>query len=116
VGVEALTDQEMKRYEAKVEEAFTQKYKFYCHDTNCNEYIPTSSLNQRSGTCLYCGRKTCKLCFAKTHWGPCNKEIMAKDSGVADELMNKMAVSKKWKKCPNCQKIVEKIGGCNQVM
>ncbi|RYP66875.1 hypothetical protein DL769_005907 [Monosporascus sp. CRB-8-3] len=108
----ALTEDEVKTYIAKVEELTSTQQKLYCFD--CAAYIPSSSRKKRSGECERCGKKTCKACLEKSHFGPCDREKLT-ETRQGEENVYRLAESKGWKKCPNCLNIVQKGGGCNHM-
>ncbi|RYO90489.1 hypothetical protein DL762_002624 [Monosporascus cannonballus] len=108
----ALTEDEVKTYIAKVEELTSTQQKLYCFD--CAAFIPSSSRKKRSGECERCGKKTCKACLGKSHFGPCDREKLT-ETRKGEENVYRLAESKGWKKCPNCLNIVQKGGGCNHM-
>ncbi|RYP63038.1 hypothetical protein DL771_009453 [Monosporascus sp. 5C6A] len=108
----ALTRDEVKTYIAKVEELTSTQQKLYCF--NCAAFIPNSSRKKRSGECERCGKKTCKACLGKSHFGPCDREKLT-EARQGEENVYRLAESKGWKKCPNCLNIVQKGGGCNHM-
>ncbi|KAI1416864.1 hypothetical protein F5Y13DRAFT_185703 [Hypoxylon sp. FL1857] len=110
----AFTNEEMQQYLRLTEEATSPQPKLYCHDSNCGAFIAADHKTRRVGECAECGKKTCKTCHKKSHFGACDQAALAEES-VADELVYQLADKKGWKKCPNCLKIVQKVGGCNIV-
>ncbi|RYP32544.1 hypothetical protein DL767_005156 [Monosporascus sp. MG133] len=108
----ALTEDEVKTYIAKVEELTSTQQKLYCFD--CAAFIPSSSRKKRSGECESCGKKTCKACLGKSHFGPCDREKLT-EARQGEENVYRLAEAKGWKKCPNCLSIVQKGGGCNHM-
>ncbi|KAI0097400.1 hypothetical protein F4776DRAFT_534453 [Hypoxylon sp. NC0597] len=109
-----FTDDEMAQYGRLIEEVTNPGPKLYCHDKDCGAFIPTKSKTRRIGECLECGKKTCKTCREKSHWGPCNQSAL-QEAQVTEELCLQLAASKGWKRCPNCLNVVSKSGGCNHV-
>ncbi|KAI1183974.1 hypothetical protein F5B17DRAFT_443013 [Nemania serpens] len=110
----ALTGEELKRYTAKMEELTNPRGSLYCWGEDCGTFIPSSSRTRRVGECVQCGRKTCKSCRAKSHFGACDAAKM-KAAKETEESIHQLAEVKGWKRCPNCSNFVQKNGGCNHM-
>ncbi|KAI1165100.1 hypothetical protein F5B18DRAFT_214363 [Nemania serpens] len=110
----ALTDNELAQYTAKMEELTNPRVSLYCWGEDCGAFIPSSNRTRRVGQCVQCGRRTCKACRAKSHFGPCDgAKIQAMNE--VEESVHHLAELKGWKRCPNCCSMVQKHGGCNHV-
>ena len=81
----------------------------YCHVPKCSTYIGEDDKEENIATCPKCDEKTCILCKSAKHDGDC-----AKDEAV--EETERLADSEGWKRCPQCQRIVELRSGCNHMM
>ncbi|KAI1330893.1 hypothetical protein F5Y16DRAFT_424286 [Xylariaceae sp. FL0255] len=110
----ALSADEVKQYELKVEELTNPYRKLYCWGQDCGAFISVSERSKRVGTCTSCGRKTCKACNEKSHWGPCNKDKL-QETRDSEEEVEKLAETKGWKRCPNCLTLIQKAAGCNHM-
>ncbi|KAL4632313.1 hypothetical protein ACB092_04G041000, partial [Castanea dentata] len=80
----------------------------YCPNKKCLELV----INECGGTvkrseCPKCKQLYCFQC--NVPWPECNNcQRFEKD----DKMFKKLAVSKRWIKCPTCNYYVERIGGC----
>ncbi|KAI1487023.1 hypothetical protein F5X96DRAFT_673061 [Biscogniauxia mediterranea] len=110
----AFTGDEAKRYSHRMEELTNPHYKLYCSAADCGAFIPVANQRTRVGECPECGKKTCKACRQKSHWGPCDQEKLQEQKN-SEDLVYKLAAHKGWKRCPNCLNIVQKHGGCNHM-
>ncbi|KAH7031522.1 uncharacterized protein B0I36DRAFT_123763 [Microdochium trichocladiopsis] len=89
--------------------------KLYCHNSACAAYIPPQNRGPRVGTCPKCSLKTCKTCLHKSHFGKCDSGRLAELSEASDTIM-RLAEAKGWKRCPNCNNLVQKNGGCDELI
>lgn len=62
-----------KDYQDRILE-FNDDNKLYCSNTSCYRYISSSQRNRRVGVCEHCMARTCKMCRARGHFGPCQEE------------------------------------------
>ncbi|KAI1752582.1 hypothetical protein F4782DRAFT_500855 [Xylaria castorea] len=107
-----LTANEVEQYKVKMEELTNPRSKLYCW--GCAAYIPNDRRTKRIGDCSICGKRTCKTCRAKSHFGACDKTKIQAD-GEAEDDIYLLAESKGWKRCPNCLNLIQKNGGCNHM-
>lgn len=112
--VKSVGAEEMKQYENMVEEATHPASTLYCWDKGCNQYIPVANRKRRTGQCDACQKKTCKSCRGKSHFGPCNPDVVQQVQDETSKVLQ-LGESKKWKLCPNCRQMIQKNGGCNHV-
>ncbi|KAI1334474.1 hypothetical protein F5Y15DRAFT_420868 [Xylariaceae sp. FL0016] len=110
----AFSDEEVKEYHRKVEELTHPARRLYCFNTDCGAFIPQSQQSRRVGMCGQCGKKTCRTCLQKSHYGVCD-EAMLKEAKVLDSELLEVAGANGWKQCPNCRSVVQKRGGCNHM-
>ncbi|KAI0450635.1 hypothetical protein F5B21DRAFT_507944 [Xylaria acuta] len=108
----ALTANEVEQYKVKMEELTNPRGKLYCW--GCATYIPNDRRTKRIGDCGVCGKRTCKVCRAKSHFGVCDKTRIQADKDAEDHVYL-LAESKGWKRCPNCLNLVQKNGGCDHM-
>ncbi|KAK0655594.1 hypothetical protein B0T16DRAFT_14890 [Cercophora newfieldiana] len=104
---------------------FDTPEKLYCWNPKCGTFIPPAlrAGNDRFGhsaLCRKCKTKTCTRCKAKFHFGACTApratgEPVGRPKRTNDELFRMLSVKKKWKACPSCKAVVEKIDGCNHI-
>ncbi|KAI0165708.1 hypothetical protein GGR57DRAFT_132874 [Xylariaceae sp. FL1272] len=111
----ALSEDEEKEYARKMEELTNPQRRLYCWADGCGSYIPLSDRKTRVGVCPKCQLKTCKMCTGKSHFGPCNKEKL-EEARQDEEQIYDLAGKKGWKRCPNCTNIVQKNGGCDNMV
>ncbi|KAI1733368.1 hypothetical protein F4680DRAFT_455073 [Xylaria scruposa] len=107
-----LTPNDIEQYKAKMEELTNPRSKLYCWE--CAAYIPLNRRTKRIGDCNVCGRRTCKTCRAKSHFGACDKTKIQADE-EAENNVYLLAESNGWKRCPNCLNLIQKSGGCNHM-
>ncbi|KAI0866383.1 hypothetical protein F4860DRAFT_508777 [Xylaria cubensis] len=103
-----LTTNEIEQYKVKMEELTNPRGKLYCW--GCAAYIPNAQRTKRVGDCSVCGKRTCKVCRAKSHFGACDKTKTQAD-GEAEDGVYLLAELKGWKRCPNCLNLIQKSGG-----
>ncbi|KAI0184006.1 hypothetical protein EV127DRAFT_375809 [Xylaria flabelliformis] len=108
-----LTTNEIEQYKVKMEELTNPRGKLYCW--GCAAYIPNAQRTKRVGDCSVCGKRTCKVCRAKSHFGACDKTKTQAD-GEAEDGVYLLAELKGWKRCPNCLNLIQKSGGCNHMV
>ena len=84
----------------------------YCSNIQCRAFVPADRVQGQWAVCLLCEVKTCVECKAKNarHTSPSQHPEPTKDQENAD-----LAKKEGWKYCPNskCNKLVEKIDGCD---
>ncbi|KAI8964427.1 hypothetical protein F5Y11DRAFT_355676 [Daldinia sp. FL1419] len=106
-------DDTLNFYRQKMREMANPGSNLYCHDRDCGRFIPKENYTKRVGTCG-CGKKTCKTCGEKAHFGPCSQTNMDK-TRHEEEQVYQLAQREGWKRCPNCRSIVQKIEGCDHM-
>lgn len=92
----------------------------YCANKDCSAAFDFQSVTGYSGeqgapkaTCPMCGTDTCVDCNVRWHEGrDCTR---FRDEKNGDGLLLRLAESKRWKKCPKCQAVIEKSHGCNSM-
>ncbi|KAI0803997.1 hypothetical protein GGR55DRAFT_699195 [Xylaria sp. FL0064] len=109
------SNEESLRYKQKIEELTNPRSKLYCWGSDCGAFIPSADRKKLVGVCTQCGRKTCKACHAKSHFGPCDKAGL-QSARESEDRLYMLVEQKGWKKCPNCTSIVQKNGGCDHMM
>lgn len=62
-----------ENFEAKYEELSTPD-RTYCHDVQCNAFIPPAEITADTGRCRLCNKITCTLCKGRTHNGDCPQD------------------------------------------
>ncbi|KAG0053089.1 hypothetical protein BGZ83_001681 [Gryganskiella cystojenkinii] len=94
--------------------------KIYCPQKTCAKLIDGSgdlSAEQlREVNCPYCDYQFCASCSEKSHKGETCEFIKAsKLTKESDSALENLAKQMKWKQCPSCKHMVEKISGCNHM-
>lgn len=96
-----------RNFAAKKLEMSTKK-KTYCHNVSCNTFIAPHSIHNGDAHCQKCRFITCSKCKQKSHFGPCTDKT--------NEELEQLAKEQGWKKCPACERLVERDGGCNHML
>ncbi|KAI0899952.1 hypothetical protein F4806DRAFT_271976 [Annulohypoxylon nitens] len=104
---------EMNTYVDLMEEYTAPGHKLYCHDADCNSFIPRDFRRKRIGQCPKCNKNTCKCCGKKSHFAPCDPEH--RNAVYNFDPVMKLASERGWKQCPNCRTLVERNDGCGHM-
>ena len=96
---------------AKKTEYETQD-KTYCHLPTCSTFINPTTIRNRLAKCKTCTTETCSDCKKPYHGTttPCNNE-----AETGDEKFKAWCEDKKASRCPKCQRVVERMSGCNHI-
>ncbi|KAI1415369.1 IBR finger domain-containing protein [Hypoxylon sp. FL1857] len=80
----------------------------YCHNTQCNAFIPPANYANDIATCTECGSKTCMTCKGASHEDGCPHD---------EELQQtlQMARDLHWQRCSSCGTYIEQNTGCNHM-
>lgn len=79
--------------------------RFYCASALCSLFIPAGNVGDDLACCDPCGMLTCVHCKGEFHYGDCPED------GALQELL-KTAASQGWKRCCECERMVELEQGC----
>lgn len=84
----------------------------YCANIQCRAFVSEDRVEGQWATCLLCKVVTCVECKAKKPLHPAPDQH---PEPVDDKENTKLAEKEGWKYCPNkkCNKLVEKIDGCD---
>lgn len=111
-----LTD---KWDEALCEALFVAMPKFYCPFKDCSAMMLILENEEegvmREAECPVCHRLFCAGCCVAWHCGVSCEEFQSLNESERereDLLLRELAEEKKWKRCPQCKFLVEKISGC----
>lgn len=90
---------------------YSTKGKLFCCNNECRKYIPPAEVDEFTniGFCRACWGGTCALCRRYPHVGSCRKDFQQMS-------MEKYLIYKRWKRCEQCGRIVEKEAGCNHIV
>lgn len=97
----------IRRFNRKSLELATRN-RTYCYKAFCSAFIAPHSIHNGQAICQKCGAVTCSKCKDAWHYGPCSE---GEDAAFFDFIR-----STRWKKCPECRRIVEKSNGCNHIV
>ncbi|KAF8704458.1 hypothetical protein HU200_031411 [Digitaria exilis] len=108
---------------ALCESLFAAARRTYCPFPDCSEMMVADDDDGGGGEdcvaqceCQVCRRLFCARCHvAPWHAGVACDEYQRLDEGdrgKEDMMLLEMAKGNNWKRCPNCQFIVEKVDGC----
>ncbi|CAN0919867.1 E3 ubiquitin-protein ligase RSL1 [Linum grandiflorum] len=94
---------------------------YYCPFKNCSAMlvVEVELSSMRESECPHCHRLFCAQCGVVWHSGfDCQgfKRLSeADEKGKEDIVVNEMAKSNKWGRCPRCKFYVERIEGCPHI-
>jgi len=104
-----LSYKELAAFSAKGVE-FTSETKTYCGDPTCSTFLPPWLIDEE--------RATCPKCWKTTHV-PCQTVVDGPDHECppdqATQQVLDLADSEGWRRCPQCQTLVELMHGCNHI-
>ncbi|CAG8348539.1 unnamed protein product [Penicillium salamii] len=85
--------------------------KTYCSDPICSQYIPPKKSGSHRVVCkCKCGVETCRRCKQKAHG---DSEDCAR---YFDRLLEDLATTEGWKRCPECSRLIELEKGCFHII
>lgn len=114
-----LTTDILSRYK-EVEAEFSANRPLYCSRKTCSEFIPDEcDLGEdEAGECPKCRTVTCKRCRQGLNdhgkWYPSDYRECPAEEAELTALYN-LGNEKRWKQCPTCMNMVERIDGCNHM-
>ena len=79
--------------------------RIYCSERTCSTFIGAQDVSGDTATCSACQKQTCTSCKAASHAGDC-----VPDASISNELEH--AEQEGWKRCGQCQMVVERVDGC----
>ncbi|KAI1340428.1 hypothetical protein F5Y15DRAFT_380746 [Xylariaceae sp. FL0016] len=88
---------------------FEAEHKIYCPNPQCSRFIPSTNVSSDLAACPDCQEFICTKCEGSLHDGPCPVDS-------ANQQLEKLARENGWGRCPGCQNMVEKNGGCNHMI
>ncbi|KEF63741.1 uncharacterized protein A1O9_01719 [Exophiala aquamarina CBS 119918] len=102
-----------------VAEEFGNRNPIYCANKTCSHYFEQTRVSSTQGKfiqCTECDTRTCTECKQNSveHIG-----VNQTDCKEVQDLMTqedqRLAQSKRWKQCPGCRNLVERIDGCSHM-
>lgn len=103
-----LSDNTAAIFNAKVPE-LSATNPIYCHVNTCSTFIVDEAIEESAvAECPKCGAEVCVDCGQGWHEDAC-----APDESY-DALMN-LAEEEGWKRCPDCNSLIERTFGCNHM-
>ncbi|KAI1139910.1 hypothetical protein F5Y05DRAFT_380440, partial [Hypoxylon sp. FL0543] len=97
----------VRQYRAKTIE-YTTHPRVYCHRRECSAFIPPDDRTGSEGRCPACQARTCIDCKGPSHAGDCPRDYTL-------ERVLALAQENGWRRCPNCQTMVERKDGCDHM-
>ena len=87
----------------------------YCTTANCKQ-VYRRQTDKAMLQCPSCFSEICPACDEEAHEGmSCQERRQHKDPEEQQRLLNELAASGGWKKCPQCSVWIEKTEGCNHM-
>ncbi|KAF5801375.1 putative transcription factor C2H2 family [Helianthus annuus] len=110
----------LERWESILcESVIMESQKFYCPFKDCSAMlVDDGGVVVTQSECPNCNRLFCAQCKVAWHCGISCVEFQSlkKDErNPNDILLMNLAKEKRWKRCPNCKRFVEKVSGCNYI-
>ncbi|XP_057432743.1 E3 ubiquitin-protein ligase RSL1-like [Lotus japonicus] len=103
---------------AASEAVFAESEKFYCPFANCSALlINDGTVVIMESECPVCRRRFCAQCKVPWHVGvTCDEyQRLSKDERRREEMLIRLAMDHKWRRCPNCKIYVERRSGCDTI-
>ncbi|KAJ5423062.1 hypothetical protein N7445_011170 [Penicillium cf. griseofulvum] len=108
IALRVLNYEELKDFSERALE-WTAKDRLYCAEPTCSKFIPPFAIQHDHGTCPECRQQTHVLCRSLAH----PRVDCPLDEPLHSVL--EMADAENWKRCFNCQTMVELHIGCNHM-
>lgn len=90
----------------KVELSTPAMQRNYCHEPDCNRFIPRERIHGDMARCTTCNLSTCTTCKRAAHWFiPC-------PATEEDQALLLLAEKEGWTQCSACHSVVELDTGC----
>jgi len=87
----------------------------YCTTADCKQ-VYRRQTDKPMLQCPSCFSEICPACDEEAHEGmTCQERRQHKDPEEQERLLNELAASGGWKKCPQCSVWIEKTEGCNHM-
>lgn len=108
----------LTRYK-EIEAEFSANRPLYCASQKCSAFLPEEVhiASREVGLCSQCQESTCKRCrcLMSDHpvWNVENRVCPAEDVNLS--ALFALGSEKRWKQCPTCLNMVERIEGCNHM-
>lgn len=83
----------------------------YCHDRRCSTFIPPDRIQGRRADCPQCDESSCAECKGTYHGRRRCPEVATEE----DRMLEQMAQTNGWPRCPSCRRYVEITHGCNHM-
>ncbi|CAE7138440.1 unnamed protein product [Rhizoctonia solani] len=108
-----LPPESIQNFEKKTEE-FNTPNKLYCTNETCSKFLGSASTTERDKSniiCRNCSTSTCSFCKNESHAAhiPCKTDV------AAQQVLT-LGSQNGWMACPSCHHLVEKDGGCNDMV
>lgn len=102
-----------------VAEEFGNRNPIYCANKTCSHYFEQSRVSSKEGKfiqCTECDTRTCTECKQNSveHIGA-NSTDCKEVQDLMTQEDQKLARSKRWRQCPGCRNLVERIDGCSHM-
>ncbi|XP_010483761.1 PREDICTED: ATP-dependent RNA helicase DEAH11, chloroplastic-like [Camelina sativa] len=107
----------------KKEKAIPVKDRVYCPNPSCSflmsdlDLVRNNPQQTEARKCMECGLSFCKKCHVPWHYKKTCDEFKKSESYLKSDaaLLESFVKTQGWKKCSQCQSIVQHGGGCKQI-
>jgi hypothetical protein len=114
----AYLDEDVADRYKDVEAEFSASRGLYCAQKTCSSFIPESDQRLETAICPACDKVTCRKCrqdmAVHVVQGSSLKQVCPSED--EDEIaVHVLGSENKWKQCPSCWNMVERVDGCNHM-
>ena len=118
-GIQTHLDEDILIRYVTVSEEYGDRNPIYCANKRCSHYFEQTRISNKQGKfiqCSECDTQTCTECKQNSteHIG-LNQTTCKEIQDLMTAEDQKLANSKRWKQCPGCRNLVERIDGCSHM-
>lgn len=118
-GIQSHLDENILIRYVTVSEEYSNRNPIYCANKPCSHYFEQTRVNNNQGKfiqCSECDTQTCTECKQNSteHIG-LNQTVCKEIQDLMTQEDQKLASTNRWKQCPGCRNLVERIDGCSHM-